>query len=212
MQAELDHVIISGPRRGEQFTYALFDERVPAAPARDRDEALHDLARRYFATRGPATVHDFAWWSGLTVAEAKRGVESAGSVLARETYEGRTYWSAAPARAKRRWTPVVHLLPNYDECFVGFKDRSAFAGRLRTGGVRSRMNALMGHVVFLNGEIVGGWRRTLGTTAELELRLAVGLTAAERNLVQRAARRFGRFLQLPVRVRTSSRYSTPTRR
>ena len=74
------------------------------------------------------------------------------------------------------------------------------------------MNALMGHVVFLNGEIVGGWRRTLGTTAELELQLAVGLTAAERNLVQRAARRFGRFLQLPVRVRTSSRYSTPTRR
>ncbi len=212
MQAELDRIIISGPRRGKQFTYALFDERVPAAPARDRDEALHDLARRYFATRGPATVHDFAWWSGLTVADAKRGVESAGSVLARETYEGRTYWSGAAARAKRRWTPVVHLLPNYDECFVGFKDRSAFAARLRAGRLRSRLNVLMGHVVFLNGEIVGGWRRTLGATAELELQLAVGLTAAERNLVQRAARRFGRFLQLPVRVRTSSRYSTPTRR
>jgi len=65
LQAELDRVIISGARRGKQFTYALFDERVPAAPPRDRDEALRDLTRRYFATRGPATVQDFAWWSGL---------------------------------------------------------------------------------------------------------------------------------------------------
>ena len=199
MQAELDRVIISGPRRGRQFTYAPFDERVPTAPVRDRDEALHDLTRRYFATRGPATVHDFAWWSGLTIADAKRGVESAASFLARETRDGATYWQARSSRAPRP-KRVAHLLPNYDEYFVGFRNRSAIAERLRGVLADRRVDALMGHVVCVDGQIVGGWRRTLGETVEVELRLLVPLTAAERDVVRRAVDRFGRFLQLPLHL------------
>lgn len=187
LRAELDRVIISGARRGKQFTYALFDERVPPSPRRDRDEALHDLTRRYFATRGPATVHDFAWWSGLSVGEAKRGIESAD--LTSETHEGRTYWSARASRTSRRRPRIAHLLPNYDEYFVGFKDRSAFAERL--GGVvtKAQFDALWGHVLFVNGQIVGGWSRTLGKTAEIQLRLLLKLTPAERALVRRAVQR-----------------------
>ena len=199
MQAELDRVIISGPRRGNQFTYALFDERVPAAPTRDRDEALHDLTRRYFATRGPATVHDFAWWSGLTIADAKRGVETAGSFLTRETRDGDAYWHVPVKRAPRS-RRVAHLLPNFDEYFVGFRNRSAIAERLRGVGADRRVDALMGHVVSVDGQIVGGWRRTLGKTATVELRLFVPLTTPEHRLVRAAVDRFGRFLQLPVRV------------
>ena len=66
MHAELEGVICSGPRRGKQFTYALLDERVPATKPKTREEALAELARRYFASHGPATIRDFAWWSGLT--------------------------------------------------------------------------------------------------------------------------------------------------
>jgi winged helix DNA-binding protein len=202
MVAELDRVIISGARRGKQFTYARFDERVPATPPRDRDEALHDLTRRYFATRGPATLHDFAWWSGLTLADAKRGVEAAGSFLNRQTHDGRAYWHAAAARTSARAARVAHLLPNYDEYFVGFKDRSAFAERVRHIRASRRVNALMGHILSVDGQIVGGWRRTLGKTVEVELDLLVSLTAAERNLVGRAATRFGEFLSLPVHVQS----------
>ncbi len=199
MQAELDRVIISGPRRGNQFTYALFDDRVPAAPTRARDEALHDLTRRYFATRGPATARDFAWWSGLTIADAKRGVESAASFLTRETRDGAAYWHVPVTRAPRP-KRVAHLLPNFDEYFVGFRDRSAIAERLRGVFPDRRVDALMGHVVCVDGQIVGGWRRTLGKTAEVELRLLVPLTTPEHRLVRAAVERFGRFLQLPLRV------------
>lgn len=202
MQAELDRVIISGARRGKQFTYALFDARVPAAPQRERDEALHDLTRRYFATRGPATLQDFAWWSGLTVADAKRGVEAAAAFLARETPDGATYWHAPSAHAARRASRVAHLLPNYDEYFVGFKDRSAFAERLRRRRASRRVDALMGHIVCVDGQIVGGWRRTLGTTALVALDLLVPLTAPERQLVRRAATRFSAFLGVPVHVQS----------
>jgi len=199
MQAELDRLIISGPRRGKQFTYALFDERVAATPAVDRDEALHDLTRRYFATRGPATVHDFAWWSGLTVADAKRGVEIAGSFLTREMRDGDAYWHV-PVTPAPRSKRVAHLLPNFDEYFVGFRNRSAIAERLRGVFPDRRVDALMGHVVCIDGQIVGGWRRTLGKTAEVELRLLVPLTTPEHRLVRTAVERFGRFLQLSLRV------------
>ena len=78
MHEELDGIICSGPRRGKQFTYALLDERVPPAPALSRDEALTALTVRYFTSHGPATVRDFVWWSGLTVKDARSGIERAG--------------------------------------------------------------------------------------------------------------------------------------
>ena len=71
MHAELEGVICSGPRQGKQFTYALLEERAPKAKTRERAEALAELAKRYFASHGPATVRDFAWWSGLTLNDAR---------------------------------------------------------------------------------------------------------------------------------------------
>ena len=198
LQAELDRVIISGARRGKQFTYTLFDARVPAAPPRDQDDALQDLARRYFATRGPATLQDFAWWSGLTVADAKRGAEAAGRFLAHETRDGRTYWDAPSTRSPRRPARIAHLLPSYDEHFIGFKDRSAFAERLHRTRRSRHLNGLIGPSLCVDGQIVGGWRRTLGKTVEVTLDLLVPLTAVERHLVRRAVRRFGEFLESPV--------------
>ncbi len=63
--------ICSGPRRGTQFTYALVDDHVPAVAPLTRDAALAALATRYFRSHGPATVHDFSWWSGLTITDAR---------------------------------------------------------------------------------------------------------------------------------------------
>jgi hypothetical protein len=199
MRAELDRVIISGPRRGKQFTYALFDDRVPASPPRDRDEALVDLIRRYFTTRGPATLQDFAWWSGLTVADATRGAAAAGTSLKRSTDDGRAYWHA-PSRGARPAARVAHLLPNFDEYVVGFRDRSAVAKRLLAARPHHRVDGLIGHVVVVDGQIVGGWRRTIGKTLHVQLQLLVPLTPGEHELIRRAARRFGRFLGLPVRL------------
>lgn len=39
--------------RAKQFTYALLDERVPPASPMDREQALAELASRYFGSRGP---------------------------------------------------------------------------------------------------------------------------------------------------------------
>ena len=201
MRAELDGVICSGARRGNQFTYALLEERVPRPRTLERDEALHELAKRYFSTRGPATADDFAWWSGLTKADAKRAAQSTGRELEQQVIDGKPYWFPTPTRPARRTTPMAHLLPNYDEYFIGFKDRSAFSERLRAAGIEARTNALSGHILAINGQIVGGWGRTFrGKKALIDLNLLQKLTTEEKRAVGTAGRRFADFLGLPVQI------------
>jgi Winged helix DNA-binding domain len=202
MRAELDGLICSGARRGKQFTYALLEERVTRSTALERDAALVELARRYFTTRGPATVNDFAWWSGLTKPDAKRAVEAAAAHLEHESIEGRSYWFPAAKRPVRISSPLAHLLPNFDEYFVGLKDRSAFGARLESSGVKPRTSALSGHALVVNGQIVGGWRRILvGEAVVMEPNPLIRLTEAERRAVGVAGRKLGRFLALPARIR-----------
>jgi hypothetical protein len=128
MRAELDAVVCSGPRRGKQFTYALLDDRVPPVATVARDEALLELTRRYFRTRSPATAQDFAWWSGLAMSDVKRGIDLARADLEQATVDGKTYWSSGPSSGRSR--PSACLLPNYDEFFIGYRDRSAIGKRL----------------------------------------------------------------------------------
>jgi hypothetical protein len=201
MRAELDGLVCSGSRRGKQSTYALLEERVPPAPAMQQDEALAELARRYFTTRGPATVHDFAWWSGLTIGDARRGVEAVQSQLEQRTIEGRTHWFSDDASPIKARGPRAHLLPNYDEYFIGYRDRSAIGDLVRTSGVKNAHDAFSAHVIAIDGQLVGGWRRTVtawGTVLELEL--VVELDAGQMRAIEAQARRYGEFLNAPVEV------------
>jgi hypothetical protein len=86
-----------GPREGKQQTFVLFDEWLPRAKRLPREEALAELAWRYFTGHGPATVTDFAWWSGLKLSDARLGVHLAAPRLAEETFGGRTHCIARPA-------------------------------------------------------------------------------------------------------------------
>jgi hypothetical protein len=202
MRAELDGVICSGARRGKQFTYALLEERVPPAAALDRDQALLELTKRYFATRGPATANDYAWWSGLTVADATRGIQVAGPSLEREIVDDQAYWFDASQPSRGKPAPTAHLLPNYDEYFIGFKNRSAIGQRLKSSELVTGGDAVTAHVVVLDGQLVGGWKRKLTKNAVVvELTLLTRLTDAENQAVAAAAEAYGTFLELPVELR-----------
>ena len=202
MRAELEGIVCSGARRGKQATYALLEERVPPTAPLDRDEALLELTGRYFATRGPATLQDFAWWAGLTVADAGRGVDIAGRRLGRQVIGDETYWLEPAARSRRKRSPTAHLLPNYDEYFIGFKNRSAIGERLSLATGVMVSDALRAHVVVVDGQLVGGWKRTVTKAAVVvELTLLVGLSKPERQAVVAAAQALGDFLELPLELR-----------
>ena len=111
MHLELDAVVCSGVPRGKQQTYALLEERAPQALRLEGDEALAELTRRYFRSRGPATLKDFRWWSSLTAAEAKRGVEPIRSELEKVDADGRTYCFVPPLPAAR--APAPHTVAQW---------------------------------------------------------------------------------------------------
>jgi hypothetical protein len=200
MHAELEGRICSGPRQGKQHTYMLLDARVPATPPRDRDDALRELAARYFGTRGPATAHDFAWWSGLTLGDARRGAALAAPAIAETTIDGRAHWGPADAPDVAVREPRAHLLPNYDEYFIGFRDRGAILQRAgRDVLAVDRGEVLSAHLVIVDGQVVGGWRRAATARAVRVVATAVTpLDADERADVAAAAARYAAFLGVPV--------------
>jgi hypothetical protein len=200
--AELEALIVSGPRRGKQFTYALLDERAPSARRLEREEALAELTLRYFTGHGPAQVNDFAWWSGLTVADVKRGLALTGQALAHEVIGGKSYWSSRDAPRANVRKPIVHLLPNYDEFLIAYRDRAASLDPARMFDTAPfPYGSILAHVVVLNGQVWGGWkRRTHGGEVVIELGPLDVLDAAEAGALQKAADDLARFLRASVTV------------
>ena len=198
--AELEAVICSGGRRGKQFTYALLDERAPNARSLTRDEALAELTRRYFVSHGPATVQDFVWWSGLTVADAKAGLDSVRDQLIEEVIDGISYWLADSSFTSGE--NVAYLLSNYDEYIVGYTDRGAlYASASDLHSLDPRGNFLFSHTIVIDDQVVGTWKRTF-KKAEVVIvpNFLVPLSATQEQAFEDAAQRFGEFVGLKVKV------------
>jgi hypothetical protein len=188
-------LVCLGPRAGRQQTFALLDEWLPATPARSREESLAELARRYFASHGPATVRDFAWWSGLAAADASGALQMIAKELLAVTVDGQTYWQAlgvATARAGRG----CHLLPAYDEYTVAYQDRSA----IMSSEVAARADS--GHGIFypaivVDGQIAGTWSRALKRdSVAITCRPFARVDRRQKAALAAAAQRYAKFLGL----------------
>jgi hypothetical protein len=192
-----DGLLCFAARQGKQQAFTLLEEWVPAARTLARDEALAELAGRYFTSHGPATLQDFTWWSGLTVADAKVGIELAGPRLEREVVDGRAYWLSAAAPAASAASPMAYLLPPFDEYTVAYKDRSAVLDPAQ-GGVISG-NGIFYPVIVLDGHVVGTWKRTFKRdSVVITLSPFAPLKKKERQAIALAAERYGSFLGLPT--------------
>lgn len=199
MHAELEGLICSGALRGKQHTYALLAERAPQARVLAHDEALAELARRYFTSHGPATLADFDWWAGLSVADAKRAVDAARAHFISETYNQQTYWFAPSSTSAEPTTSSLFLLPNYDEYLVAYEDRSAVLALLTENSVIPRDNAIFSHTVIADGQLVGTWKRTIQRKMiRLTLQPLVSSENIPGDALAGAAERYGQCLQLPI--------------
>jgi hypothetical protein len=175
-----------GPHRGKQPTFVFVEQWLPPAPAIPREEALARLALRYFSSHGPATIHDFAWWTGLTLSDCRSAVESLGELLECVEFDGRSYWLGLHPGPQGRAT--IHLLPGFDEYILGYQDRTAILSAEQAKSiVPGNYGMFMATIVSKTGAVLGTWRR--GQTASrvtvtpepfgpLEPREAAGIAAA----------------------------------
>ncbi len=193
MRAELGALICSGPMRGKQFTYALLEERAPQAKQLPHDEALAELTHRYFRGHGPATVRDFSWWSGLTVSEAKSGLELAAADLSHQEIDGQAYWFSEEILPAGQPAPTAFLLPTYDEILVGY---DAF-NKNRLGHLDASEGYVFNASIMVNGRVVGRWKRILKKDrVEIDVIPFNHLASADLEAIRQAAEQYAQFLGL----------------
>lgn len=206
--AQTGTIVLAG-LDGRGQAYALLHEWVREPRRFDRDEALGELARRYFASHGPATVADLVRWSGLTVRDVRLGLAAAGDALTTIDVEGTAYHLAPETLDAALPSGVVLLLPGFDEYVLGYGDRSAALAPEHRDAIVPGGNGMFMPTIAVDGEVVGTWRRKL-TSRELVVEPAPfdRLSSTERDGVAAAADRYGRFLG---RSTTVSWSSTPVR-
>lgn len=199
LHASYAGLIYQAPSNHNNPTFLRVDETLPPpAETFDREQALVELARRYFQSHGPATDYDFAWWSGLTLTDCRAAIAAIESELDSTTTDDGTYWFV-PAAPQNGTSPDVYLLPGFDEYVLGYKDRSAalepdYAQRICPGN-----NGMFIPTVVIDGQIRGTWKRTVKSKAvHITLDPFTSFSAAERRAIEAAARPYGDYLQLPV--------------
>ena len=203
-------LICFGPRIERQPSFVLLDEWIPAGLRRgpsERDEALAELAIRYFTGHGPAALHDLVWWSGLKVADAKRGIEAAGESLTRIEADGVPYW-VPKAHAEglepgggRSGATSAALLPPFDEFLVGYRDRSAAVAAEHQMLLNPGANGMLRATFVRDGRVLGTWRRrpesgkkAARISVHLQLEPFVRLSKLDERAWRSAAGAYGRFL------------------
>ncbi|HTJ12101.1 MAG TPA: winged helix DNA-binding domain-containing protein [Dinghuibacter sp.] len=194
MDAEVEGLICSGGREGKQFTYSLLDDRAPFSDPVDARSAVVELATRYFHSRGPATVYDFAWWSGLTISRAQGGLEAIRHTLTHTVVRGQAYWFPRDCMAFSR--PSVRLLPAYDEYTVAYRDR---ADVLAPEAGETTGNGIFRPILVVNGQVTGVWKRTETRAAiTLEVSPLQPLGPGATRLLAAEVQSFGRYAGKPA--------------
>lgn len=191
--AQLSIIVLVG-----QHEWALLEHRVPNPRMPERAEALREFALRYFLSHGPATERDFAWWSSLTLTDARAGIAAARDQLDELEVEGTRYYLSPGLEPAAR---AVRLLPGFDEYLLGYSDRSAPLSGADTAVIVPGGNGMFLSTVVINGEVVGSWRRTQrAKKAHIGLEPLHDIPASAGSGIAAAAKRYGAFLEQPVEL------------
>jgi len=198
--AEMDGIVCSGPVKNNKLTYAMLSERVPHKKELSRDEALAELAKRYFTSRCPATLEDFIWWSNLPVKDGQKALDLVKSDFSPEKIGGKNYWLSDSFSGEVSEATSLHLLPAYDEFLISYKDRSNSLALIHNKRTVSD-NGIFYPTIVIDGQVGGLWKRTTQKTRVIiEISLFKNPSVHIRKQIEIKASLFGKFLQKETEV------------
>ena len=195
LHASTTGLICRGPDRGRDSTFALTDRWVPDAPeGPSGDDALAELARRYFTAFSPATGADFTTWSGLGSARAI-------GLIRDELTPCDVDGSPGFRRGEVAGPGGVRLLPAFDNYLLGYRDRTAILRPERQSLVYR--GGMISPTLVVDGVVQGRWaldrtRRTARVTLTPFDRLTRAHLRAVEAEVADLARFVGRDVELTV--------------
>jgi len=202
LRAELEGIVCSGQIKGNKPCYSLLSQRVPRKKTISRDESICELAKRYFTSHGPATFRDFVWWSGLSVTQARKGLESIQSDFNSEKVGSAKYWFKDSFSTIPPETNSVYLLPAFDELIISYKDRSSTLSLIHNNKAVSQ-NGIFHPVIVANGQVTGIWKRKIKKD-ELLIEMSSFLADEQftADLINKAALEYGNFLNKQIKLET----------
>jgi hypothetical protein len=187
--AEVTRVICSGIKRDKQLAFAAYGERISVGEPIERAAAVAELVRRFFRSRSPARVRDCVWWTGLPLSEIRAGIAAQAGDLA----------AAPPSDDGTAGSPNdAHLLPAFDEYFIGYADRGeivdpAHVARVNAGG------GMLKPIVVVDGRIVGIWKRTFARRRmAIDIAPFAAIARRDRARIDDAAVRYAAFVDTPI--------------
>lgn len=184
----------------KEQTFGLLDEIAPDAPPLTADEALAEMARRYFRSHAPATPHDLAWWTGLTVTEARWGIAMLDGMLHAEKIDGVTYWYSDEGSANGS-ARALYLLPGFDEYLLGYQNRAAVLDPQFAQQVCPGSNGVFYPMMVAAGRIIGTWKRVFRKRdIAITQKSFAGLSDAQSAAFITEAQRFSAFWGLPAHI------------
>lgn len=200
--------IVWGPMRGAEQELVLTDEWIPTRRMLEGDEALGEFARRYVHARGPVTIKDFAWWTGLRMADARRGFATAADDILAVDVDGTEMFmthaahdTLDPDDAATK-TSVLALL-GFDETVLGYQTRDAQLPRTHAQKIVPGNNGMFKATIHAGGQVVGTWsrhRRTNDILVTAEPFTKLGAAQAKR--FDTAVKAYGAFLETTALVKS----------
>ena len=198
--AEMDGIICSGPIKNNKPTYALLYERVPYKKNISKDEALAELAKRYFTSRCPATLEDFVWWSNLSVSDARKAIDHIKADFTSESIGTGKYLIPNSYSKPNPEKISVHFLPAYDEFLISYKDRSSSLALINNKSTVSD-NGIFHPTIVVNGQVEGLWKRIIQKNKVIiEMNLFQKYDLQVRKQIEKKACQFGQFLEKEIEI------------
>lgn len=196
----MERLICFGPRDGKQQTMVLLDEWIAPSRQLSREESLAEITKHYFIGHGPATIQDFVWWTGLTVTDAKNGLELAKDSLHHETINDKKYWFSPKSLSLKQKSSAIALLPSFDEYLVGYKDRTDVLEVIYNQKVNSGMNGMFSPVVVRDGQVIATWKRVLQKeTVDVAYHPFTSFTSEDQQAMMIEAKKYAHFLGMKLR-------------
>ncbi|WP_427015344.1 winged helix DNA-binding domain-containing protein [Pseudarthrobacter sp. P1] len=198
----LTGTLVQGPSHGTGQKFMLMDRWITAPRVLERGEALAELALRYFRSHGPATCKDFAWWTKLTLTDARAGLDAVRSSLVEVQLDGTSAWMS-PGTAELLAAKDVPgaqsllLLPGFDEFLLGYADRSAALAPEHAQAIVPGGNGMFRSTIVAGGRVAGTWTKAAQTAKAGAAVVPVPfaeLTGAQSRGLERASAAYATFL------------------
>ena len=154
--AEMSGTICSGDLLPMKATYALTADKVKSSVTMDRDNALMLFTRKYFQSRQPATLEDFAWWSGLNICDCRKGIALLGDSIHLEKYNGRDFYLTDDCRTRGFRNDKYLLISPYDEYLISYKSRDIVLPAEYKHKAHNN-NGIFQSIIAKDGRICGNW-------------------------------------------------------